>query len=84
MSAKIVESVCPRDCPDSCGMLSHAEDGRIMGVDGDRSDDVRPGLVASYMVRWSANANTTKPDTPADMGGNSTFHTNSVSFVPGA
>ena len=48
------------------------------------SDDVQPGLVASYMVRWGANANATTPDTPADMGGNSTFHTNFVSLAPGA
>jgi len=26
----------------------------------------------------------TTPDTPADMGGNSTFHTNFVSLAPGA
>ena len=48
------------------------------------SADVRPGLVASYMVRWGNNANATTPDTPADMGGNSTFHTNFVSLAPGA
>lgn len=48
------------------------------------SDDVQPGLVASYMVRWGPNANATTPDTPADMGGNSTFHTNFVSLAPGA
>ena len=48
------------------------------------SDDVQPGLVASHMVRWGANANATTPDTPADMGGNSTFHTNFVSLAPGA
>ena len=47
------------------------------------STDVQPGLVASYMVRWGPNANATTPDTPADMGGNSTFHTNFVSLEPG-
>lgn len=46
------------------------------------SEDVQPGLVVSYMVRWGANANATTPDTPADMGGNSTFHTNFVSLAP--
>ena len=48
------------------------------------SADVQPGLVASYMVRWGPNANATTPDAPADMGGNSTFHTNFVSLAPGA
>ena len=44
------------------------------------SDRVQPGLVASYMVRWGSNANATTSDEPADMGGNSTFHTNYVSL----
>ena len=48
------------------------------------SEDVQPGLVASYMVRWGLNANATTPDAAADMGGNSTFHTNFVSLARGA
>lgn len=44
-----------------------------------RSDRVQPGLLVSYMVRWGPNANATTPDDAADMGGNSTFHTNFVS-----
>ncbi|MFO0334583.1 MAG: hypothetical protein ACK53C_06035 [Pseudomonadota bacterium] len=41
-----------------------------------------PGVVASRMVRWgaNANANATTSDEPADMGGNSTFHTNYVAL----
>jgi anaerobic selenocysteine-containing dehydrogenase len=46
------------------------------------SDAVRPGLVVSHMVRWGPNANATTSDEPADMGGNSTFHTNYVSLEP--
>jgi anaerobic selenocysteine-containing dehydrogenase len=45
------------------------------------SERVQPGLVVSYMVRWGANANATTSDEPADMGGNSTFHTNYVSLA---
>jgi len=48
------------------------------------SKDVQPGLVVSHMVRWGANANATTPDAPADMGGNSTFHTNFVSLARAA
>jgi len=33
-------------------------------------------------VRWGANANATTPDDAADMGGNSTFHTNFVNLAP--
>ena len=46
------------------------------------SEDVQPGLVVSHMVRWGANANATTPDDAADMGGNSTFHTNFVNLAP--
>ncbi len=45
------------------------------------SERVQPGLVVSHMVRWGHNANATTPDEPADMGGNSTFHTNYVSLT---
>lgn len=44
------------------------------------SERVLPGMLATYMVRWGANANATTSDEPADMGGNSTFHTNWVSL----
>ena len=44
------------------------------------SADTRPGVVVSHMVRWGQNANATTPDVTADMGGNSTFHTNFVSL----
>ncbi len=44
------------------------------------STDTRPGVVASQMVRWGENANATTSDAQADMGGNSTFHTNYVSL----
>ncbi len=44
------------------------------------SDAVLPGVVASRMVRWGPNANATTSDEPADMGGNSTFHTNYVAL----
>ena len=45
------------------------------------SERVQPGLLVSYMVRWGANANATTPDAPADLGGNSTFHSNFVSIA---
>lgn len=46
------------------------------------SERTQPGLLVSYMVLWGPNANATTPDTPADMGGNSTFHSNYVSIFP--
>jgi anaerobic selenocysteine-containing dehydrogenase len=42
------------------------------------SDRTQPGVLVSYMVRWGPNANATTPDDIADMGGNSTYHSNFV------
>src|SRR3990172_11036442 len=33
--SKVVRVVCPRDCPDRCGMLAYVEDGRLLKVKGD-------------------------------------------------
>lgn len=48
------------------------------------SERVQEGVVVSYMVRWGDNANATTSDVAADMGGNSTFHSNYVSLAPRA
>ena len=38
-------------------------------------------ISGGYVQCWGANANATTSDEPADMGGNSTFHTNYVSLA---
>ncbi len=43
------------------------------------STRTQPGVVVSHMVRWGENANATTTDEPADLGGNSTFHSTYVS-----
>ncbi|MFP6690555.1 MAG: molybdopterin-dependent oxidoreductase, partial [Alphaproteobacteria bacterium] len=45
MATKIVKSVCPKDCPDSCGMLSHVEGGRIVKVSGDPEHPITQGFL---------------------------------------
>ncbi len=32
---KIVRGACPHDCPDTCAMLYHVEDGKLVDVQGD-------------------------------------------------
>ena len=32
---KIVRGACPHDCPDTCAMLYHVEDGKLIDVKGD-------------------------------------------------
>ena len=31
----VVRGACPHDCPDTCAMLYHVEDGRLVDVKGD-------------------------------------------------
>src|SRR5882672_7812642 len=32
---KIVRGACPHDCPDTCAMLYHVDDGKLVDVKGD-------------------------------------------------
>jgi anaerobic selenocysteine-containing dehydrogenase len=38
-------SVCPLDCPDTCGLTVEINDGRIISVSGDESHPVTKGLI---------------------------------------
>lgn len=33
-ASRVVNSVCPHDCPDTCAVLSHVQDGRLIRVEG--------------------------------------------------
>jgi anaerobic selenocysteine-containing dehydrogenase len=60
---KELRSVCPHDCPDTCGIISYVKDGKLVKVKGDPA---------------GCNSNQTTPDRLADMGGGSTYNTNLV------
>lgn len=45
MAREIVKTVCPRDCPDVCGMLAHVRDGRVEKVVGDPEHPITRGYV---------------------------------------
>ena len=45
MSQTVVRSVCPRDCPDVCGMLTYVEDGRVVRVKGDPEHPITKGFL---------------------------------------
>ena len=34
---QVVRSVCPRNCPDSCGILTYVKDGKIINIEGDKA-----------------------------------------------
>ncbi|NOG59325.1 MAG: molybdopterin-dependent oxidoreductase [Proteobacteria bacterium] len=40
-----VHGVCPHDCPDSCSLLSHVEDGKLVKVEGNPEHPVTQGFI---------------------------------------
>ena len=52
MRKKISRSVCPYDCPDTCGLLVEVEDGRAVRVTGDPDHPVTRGLLCPKMLHY--------------------------------
>ena len=52
MGPTIVRSVCPYDCPDTCGMLVEVEDGRAVRVSGDPAHPLTRGLLCPKMNHY--------------------------------
>ncbi|MDR3579393.1 MAG: molybdopterin oxidoreductase family protein [Oryzomonas sp.] len=52
MGPNIVRSVCPYDCPDTCGMLVEVEDGRAVRVSGDPGHPTTRGLLCPKMNHY--------------------------------
>jgi anaerobic selenocysteine-containing dehydrogenase len=52
MSTTIARSVCPYDCPDTCGMLVEVANGRAVRVSGDPDHPVTRGLLCPKMNRY--------------------------------
>jgi anaerobic selenocysteine-containing dehydrogenase len=42
---RVVHSVCPHDCPDTCGMRVTVEDGRAIRVEGDPTHPITRGFL---------------------------------------
>ena len=52
MSPNIVRSVCPYDCPDTCGLLVEVEEGRAVRVSGDPAHPLTRGLLCPKMNHY--------------------------------
>src|SRR6185369_3509150 len=52
MNRPIIRSVCPYDCPDTCGMLVEVENGRAVRVAGDPDHPVTRGLLCPKMNHY--------------------------------
>lgn len=49
---KTCKTICPYDCPTSCGLLAETDGHRIVRVKGDPDDPVSRGLICRKMQRY--------------------------------
>jgi len=46
-ASTLARSFCPLDCPDSCSLEVHIEDGRVTRLEGDRRNPVTAGFICT-------------------------------------
>jgi anaerobic selenocysteine-containing dehydrogenase len=49
---KQVRAVCPHDCPDTCSMVVTVDDGRAVGLRGDRAHSFTQGFLCHKVARY--------------------------------
>jgi anaerobic selenocysteine-containing dehydrogenase len=65
MSRTIKRSVCPYDCPDTCGLLVEVEAGRAVRVTGDPEHPYTRGYLCPKMVHYERTVHSPRrPTTP--------------------
>lgn len=52
MTVSIARSVCPHDCPDTCGLMVRLEDGRVVSVAGDKEHPFTRGSLCAKVLRY--------------------------------
>lgn len=45
-------TICPLDCPDSCGLIATVDDGRVTSLQGDREHPYTNGFICRKMRRY--------------------------------
>lgn len=65
MTAKLLRSVCPFDCPDTCGLLVEVADGQAVSVQGDPEHPYSSGTLCAKMNAYQRSVHSprrlTKP-----------------------
>lgn len=46
-------SVCPLDCPDSCGIIARLEDGKVVSLTGDPEHPITKGFLCAKMRHYT-------------------------------
>lgn len=49
---QVLRSVCPYDCPDTCGLLVHIDDGKAVKVQGDTEHPFTRGTLCPKMAHY--------------------------------
>ncbi len=49
---RIVKAACPHDCPDACGVLITAQDGRATKIQGDPEHPVTRGFLCAKVAKY--------------------------------
>ncbi len=49
---KVLRSVCPHDCPDTCGIISHVDDDKLVKVKGDPGHFVTRGFLCKKVMNY--------------------------------
>ena len=53
MNSRVLPSVCPLDCPDTCAVqITVDDDGRMLKLDGDRQHPITRGFACVKMARY--------------------------------
>lgn len=57
---EVLRSVCPHDCPDTCGLLVHVEDGKAVKVQGDPEHHFTRGFLCPKMAHYERTVHSEK------------------------
>jgi anaerobic selenocysteine-containing dehydrogenase len=49
---ELKKTICPLDCPDSCGMIATVVDGRVTALNGDKEHPYTNGFICRKMRRY--------------------------------
>ncbi|MBI3090823.1 MAG: molybdopterin oxidoreductase family protein [Candidatus Tectomicrobia bacterium] len=52
LSTRIMHSVCPHDCPDTCALLVHVRDGKVVKVEGDPTHPMTQGFLCAKLTHY--------------------------------
>lgn len=60
MAIRKSRTVCPYDCPDSCGIVVETDGSKILGVRGDKEHPVTKGFLCRKMQGYEKDVNSTQ------------------------